>query len=95
MPEMPGSGALLQVPLGMSYLVPWKKGRQRTAGRGYCYSWKDANPVSVICTESDIKNLTYGLATAGEKMKAYEMGEAGQVVLFPMSPQEIAAEAAL
>ncbi|MBT8368290.1 MAG: hypothetical protein KJP23_26645 [Deltaproteobacteria bacterium] len=28
-------------------------------------------------------------------MKAYEMGEAGQVVLFPMTPQEIAVEAAL
>ena len=39
--------------------------------------------------------LTCGLATAGEKMKAYEMGETGQVVLFPMTPQEIAAEAAL
>jgi len=38
--------------------------------------------------------LTCGLATAGGKMKAYEMGESGQVVLFPMTPQEIAAEAA-
>ena len=28
-------------------------------------------------------------------MKAYEMGEAGQVLLFPMTPQEIAAEAAM
>ena len=39
--------------------------------------------------------LTCGLATAGEKMKAYEMGESGQVVLFPMTAQEIAAETAL
>jgi len=39
--------------------------------------------------------LACGLATAMEKMKAYEMGETGQVVLFPMTPQEIAAEAAL
>ncbi len=38
--------------------------------------------------------LTCGLATAGGKMKAYEMAESGQVVLFPMTPQEIAAEAA-
>ena len=39
--------------------------------------------------------LTCGLATAGEKMKAYEMGESGQMVLFPMTAQEIAAETAL
>jgi hypothetical protein len=36
--------------------------------------------------------LTCGLATAGEKMKTYEMGESGQVVMFLMTPQEIVAE---
>jgi len=39
--------------------------------------------------------LACGVVTAGEKMKAYEMGEAGQVLLFTMTPQEIAAEAAM
>jgi hypothetical protein len=38
--------------------------------------------------------LTAGLAAAAEKMKAYEMGESGQVVRFPMRPEEIAAEEA-
>ena len=33
--------------------------------------------------------LTCGLATAGEKMKVYEMGESGQNVSFPMSAEEI------
>lgn len=36
--------------------------------------------------------LTAGLSAAGERMKAYEMGESGQVVLFSMNPEEIAAE---
>ncbi len=36
--------------------------------------------------------LTAGLATAGEKMKIYEMGESGQQVAFKMTAEEIAAE---
>ncbi len=36
--------------------------------------------------------LTAGLATAGEKMKVYEMGESGQTVEFKMTAEEIAAE---
>ena len=36
--------------------------------------------------------LTWGLATAGEKMKVYEMGESGQTVEFKMTAAEIAAE---
>jgi hypothetical protein len=36
--------------------------------------------------------LACGLATAGEKMKPYEMGESGQVVMFPMTPEQIAGE---
>lgn len=36
--------------------------------------------------------LTCGLSSAGERMKAIEMGESGQTVLFRMSPEEIAAE---
>ncbi len=36
--------------------------------------------------------LTAGLATAGEKMKVYEMGESGQTVAFKMTAAEIAAE---
>ena len=38
--------------------------------------------------------LTCGLATAGEKMKVYEMGESGQTVEFKMTAAEIAAEKA-
>ena len=38
--------------------------------------------------------LTAGLATAGEKMKVYEMGESGQTVEFKMTAAEIAAEKA-
>lgn len=36
--------------------------------------------------------LTAGLATAGEKMKVYEMGESDQTVAFKMTAEEIAAE---
>ena len=36
--------------------------------------------------------LTAGMPAAGERMKAYEMGESGQVVFFSMTPEEIAAE---
>ena len=36
--------------------------------------------------------LTAGLATAGEKMKVYEMGESGQTVEFKMTAEEIVAE---
>ena len=36
--------------------------------------------------------LTCGPATARERMRAYEMGESGQVVFFSMTPEEIAAE---
>ena len=36
--------------------------------------------------------LTAGMATAGEKMKVYEMGESGQTVEFKMTAAEIGAE---
>ena len=39
-----------------------------------------------------VVTLTCGMASAAEKMKAVEMGESGQVILFAMTPEEIAAE---
>ena len=39
-----------------------------------------------------VVTLTCGMASAAQKMKAVEMGESGQVILFAMTPEEIAAE---
>ncbi len=39
-----------------------------------------------------VVTLTCGMASAAEKMKAIEMGESGLVILFAMTPEEIAAE---
>ncbi len=36
--------------------------------------------------------LTAGLATAGQNLKVYEMGESGQTVAFKMTAEEITAE---
>ena len=39
-----------------------------------------------------ISFITAGIALADERVKVIEMGESGQIVEFPMSPEEIASE---
>ena len=51
-----------------------------------------AKLIQLILVTVTAVGLACGPATAGEKWKTYEMGESGQVVMFPMSPEEIAAE---
>ncbi len=36
--------------------------------------------------------ITVGIALANERVKVIEMGESGQIVEFPMSPEEMASE---
>ena len=51
-----------------------------------------AKIINSILVTAMALTLTYGLATAGEKMKVYEMGESGQTVVFKMTAEEIIAE---
>ena len=52
----------------------------------------NAKLIKTILVSVMAVTLSCGMATAGAKMKVYEMGESGQTVEFKMTAEEVAAE---